>query len=118
MAEFKEVIRQKRRMCKFYKGCVRADHPLCGLSPSNNGKRLTCHDFSQAYPEKTDEIVMNWAKEHPVKTNLDKLMEIFPTLDRRSIEECNCFGFKCPPPPNKCDGCAGFNYWNKEYKGE
>lgn len=67
MAEYAEVIRQMRRMCASYEGCVRTGHPLCGLSFTNNGKRLTCHDFSQAYPEKTDEIVMNWAKEHPTE---------------------------------------------------
>lgn len=59
MAEFKEVVKEAKRMCA--QGCV-------GCSCEGNG--VLCNIVSRFHniefdPEKIEEIVMKWAKDHP-----------------------------------------------------
>lgn len=61
MAEFREVITQKDRMCKYYtNGCSG-----CKLYYNNNKCGLECTDYILNFPNEAEKIIMNWAWEHP-----------------------------------------------------
>lgn len=63
------------------------------------------------------EVVENWAKEHPIKTNADKFKEMFGI---EPIQISSCINFK-----EKCGDCKYYDgsacdadnrFWNAEYK--
>jgi len=63
----KEFIKEKERMCK--KVCCNE----CSLLD------YECNLIdSQLIVKMTVDVVMKWAEENPIVTNLDKLLEIFP----------------------------------------
>lgn len=80
MAEFKEVAKQYARMCTTY------EH--CGNCPINvvRDKAYVCRYWALVVdPEKAEEVILQWAKEHPPVTNRDKFKEVFgfdPIADR------------------------------------
>lgn len=78
-------------------------------------------------PNKTIEIVEQWAKEHPVKTYLSVLLEKFPKTQfnrNKTPNFCphNIFGEKAKF--KECDNCdigsvcLCLKCWNREYKEE
>lgn len=109
MAEFQEVLKQRERMCH-KRMCSN-----CELYAGNNEIREQCHVYMFTHPKETEEAIMKWAKDHPVKTNLDKLIEIFPMFDREGIDPSDCYGFPCPQNGG-CDECEYYNFWLQEYK--
>lgn len=68
--EFLKAMKIIKRMCE---GCNK-----CPLSAENNEENETCHDFMMAYPEKAEEILIKWEKEHPTKTFLMDFLEKHP----------------------------------------
>lgn len=71
MAEYQEVIKQYKRMCEIYKD-------TCDGCPLEKPRGLnTCWRWCFEEPEKAEELVMNWAKEHQPVTNADKFKEVF-----------------------------------------
>ena len=57
MAEFVEVFKATKRMCK---------HSNCAVCPlSENGFECMAERWSEMEPDKFERIVMDWAKEHP-----------------------------------------------------
>lgn len=112
-------LNEKARMtdnCLRYTACVK-----CRLGYSGNGKTLNCIDFESKYPDKAIEIVQKWSNEHPKKTILDKLLEVFPNA--RLYETGTPFGIcprdlgyedyseRCDSDSITCKEC-----WNQEYK--
>lgn len=90
MAEFQEVLRQKKRYCK---------GRLCGKCDLNPSESLFtgCAVFTVANPAKAERIIMKWAAEHPepkLKTMAQVFFEKFPDAPR------NCAG----DAPNACPG--------------
>lgn len=88
MAEFAEVMRQKKRMCDSYKNCKG-----CPISESSDKKRehLLCGDFMYAYPDIAGEIIMKWAAEHPepkYPTWFGWWNENFKGEGRRMLQPC------------------------------
>ena len=72
--EFIEAMKIKKRMCEYYaEGCVN-----CPLTILNNDTEEPCHEFIVLYPEKAEEILTKWAKEHPQKTILQDFLEKYP----------------------------------------
>lgn len=70
MAEFEEVIKQFNRMCN--------GHKWCGDCQINDNRGpFICSRWLTENPTKAEEIIMQWAKEHPPVTNNDKIKEIF-----------------------------------------
>lgn len=70
MAEFKEVMKQFNRMCDAQE--------ICQKCPVNETRGLlTCWRALADKPDKMEEIVMQWAEEHPVKKNYQKFEETF-----------------------------------------
>ena len=70
MAEFQTVMTQAARMCNSNKLCA-----SCCLSRKN--RRVSCRAFMFEHPDEFEEIVLQWAKEHPLVTNGAKFEEIF-----------------------------------------
>lgn len=109
MAEYVEVMKNKKRMCESYQECG-----LCDLSHRNNGFNMICNDMELNHPQETEEIIMGWAKEHLAKTNADKFKEVF------GLEANNT---PCPFSATDfcqedwvCYDCELDGFWNKEYK--
>lgn len=65
------------RMCKFYDDCK-----ICPLGCNNNRKGISCDYIVRAYPDKANEIILKWCKEHPVETRQDKFLEMFPNAQK------------------------------------
>ena len=111
--ELKEYMSIKRRIVKTNSqkkcniGCW-----LCPLSDQKNGMGIGCRELEWRYPEKAEDIVKQWAKEHPQKTYMEDFLEKFP---KAKIGEHNIptacreyiYGGGCPEPAN-CLAC-----WNE-----
>ena len=61
------------RMCKDMKECK--DCPL-GVHKTRTG--MACGNLIREIPDKTNEIILNWCKEHPVETRQDRFLKMFP----------------------------------------
>lgn len=70
MAEFKEFAKQFNRMCDAMPDCDK-----CPVSRIRG--ILTCWRACFEEPEKMEQVVMDWAEKHPVKTNCQKFEEVF-----------------------------------------
>lgn len=70
MAEFQNVVRELQRMCK--NGC--AD---CPIRSAKEGIEPFCSKWMKKYSAETERIIMQWAREHPLKTNGMKFKEVF-----------------------------------------
>ena len=73
MEKEKATIDDYARMCKFYDDCS-----ICPLGGT------TCHLLISENPDKANEIILKWIKEHPIKTRQDKFLEMFPNAKIRS----------------------------------
>lgn len=97
MAEYVEVLKQKERMCKSVDSC--------GECPLNRLSDIECKHYLLANPTEAEEIIMNWAKEHPVKTNADKFKEVFGVKHNNVMDILYQANFR-----KYCE------FWNQEYK--
>lgn len=68
----KATIYDYARMCKFYKNCD--DRALAKTT-------AMCQVFIEEHPDKANEIILNWCKEHPVETRQDRFLKMFPNAD-------------------------------------
>lgn len=113
MAEFAEVMKQKARMCdyNYHKaGCV-----SCPLSGHNNSLSKSCGVLFKDHPKQAEEIIMQWVKEHPIKTNKDKFEEVFGKLNELNMTTAyDCVGIACNG--RNCVTCEDNGFWNREYK--
>lgn len=77
--ELAEYMAMKKRMTEFNRvwGCL-IDCRGCPLFFDNNGRGLECRKFEVLYPEEAEAKLTQWAKEHPVKTLLQDLLEHYP----------------------------------------
>ena len=71
MAEFQEVANEIKRMCNRLK-CSE-----CPLGSKNTLANGICTTWALQNSEKAESIVMQWAAEHPIKTNRMKFEEVF-----------------------------------------
>ena len=110
--EFKDVVKIRNRMCDYYKKC-----DGCPLA----GTQFGCVS-GMAEVENADEyerIIENWAKEHPVVTNVDKYIEVMKNtfgedVDKTVIREScigNFLGIECIKHCSEC-----YKWWDEEYK--
>ena len=68
----KATIYDYARMCKFYKNCND-----CALAKTT----AICQVFIEEHPDKANEIILNWCKEHPVETRQDRFLKMFPNAN-------------------------------------
>lgn len=69
----KATLYDYARMCEGMDDCIH-----CPLCMGNNGTKEICNYFVRAYPDKANEIILNWCKEHPVETRQDRFLKMFP----------------------------------------
>lgn len=117
MAEFVEVMKQRKRMCEHFDGLI--DCQSCPLGKAVYSANLSknmefCRLFVVSHPQEAEEIIMKWVEENPGKSNADKFREVFG-LDIAKNPH-SCLGIKCPDEQITCYGCAYDEFWDKEYK--
>ena len=106
-----DYLKEKARMTNNCDTCRN-----CPLDIEKNEKNLTCVKLEGNDPVKAVEIVEKWAKENPVKTYKDVLLEKFPNTKLYyegypKFCPSSIFNAKQDCPPLDCKDC-----WNREYK--
>lgn len=102
------------KMCKAYKHCRE-----CPFASDNNGTGLVCKEFICTFPDKANEIILNWCKEHPVETRQDRFLKIFPnavTNGEGRISMCPKNldkNYECSFIADECAKCLDY-YWLAE----
>lgn len=103
----KATIFDYARMCRFYDGCNNC--PFCG----------SCTIFMGKHPDKANEIIIKWYKEHPVETRQSKFLEILPKAKTDNDGVLVCCpkwadkDFRCNMCTLQCDECRK-EYWLAE----
>lgn len=106
-----EYLKEKHRMTnKCLINCTQ-----CPLGYRNNKIKVECNRLEQEYTELAIEIVQKWAKEHPIKTILNDLLEKYPN----TVLEVDIPRF-CPSHlgyekynPNFCTASECRKCWNR-----
>ena len=83
MAEFQEVIKERKRMCSCFDSCVH-----CPLWEAHRGEGV-CRNWTFNNPAKAEKIIMRWSAEHPIMTNGKKFEEVFG-FTPATMFEINC----------------------------
>ena len=103
------------RMCKKAESC-----DDCPLGFKNPGESIACVCLANKNPDKANEIILNWCKEHPVETRQDRFLKMFPNaaLLNKILKICPeaidiVSGINCGK--QSCDTCRK-NYWLAEVK--
>lgn len=117
--EEKATIHNFSRVCKTYYGIC----SKCPLTHQNNGISVRCNDVLRSEPDKANEIILNWCKEHPIETRQDRFLKMFPNVLRFknlniiAIKPCTIdknYGNKpCTFTCEECEECIK-NYWLAE----
>lgn len=74
----KATIYDYARMCKV----VKNNCGICPMSIGNNGANEFCAKLVMKQPNKANEIILKWCKEHPIKTRQDELLKMFPNAEK------------------------------------
>lgn len=69
----KATIYDYARLCRTVITCDNC--PMCA---ARNGINLSCDDLLIKNPDKANEIILNWCKEHPVETRQSRFLKMFP----------------------------------------
>ena len=110
----KATIFDYARMCKHFDD----ECQECPVFYKQTETGLSCEEFIRNCPDKANEIILNWCKEHPVETRQDRFLKMFPNaaLVDEDINICpkdidNQYGADC----NKlsCYTCKK-EYWLAE----
>ena len=70
------------RMCSAPKYDTQPECRNCPLSSYNNCLGEPCGKFLRDHPDKANEIILKWCKEHPIKTRQDRFLKMFPNAKR------------------------------------
>lgn len=109
----KATIYDYARMCRTVITCDNC--PMCATL---TGIHLSCDDLLIKNPDKANEIILNWCKEHPVETRQDRFLKMFPNAKVTS----DCLDicpqdidktYTCRFHPDTCDKCKR-KYWLAE----
>lgn len=71
-------FKEHDRMCKYYK--IEWDCGSCPFVTEITDLQGSCLEQCKRYPEKSEAIVEQWAKEHPVRTYKSVFLEMFPNV--------------------------------------
>lgn len=66
------------RMCMAHDVC---DNCALGREQSND---IKCGEYLALEPDKANEIILKWCKEHPVETRQDRFLKMFPKAGTNS----------------------------------
>ena len=59
----------------------------CPLSSKQNGTDSGCSEILYQFPDKANEIILNWCEEHPGETRQSKIQKIIPAIILDTGEE-------------------------------
>lgn len=110
----KATIFDYARMCKNAKTCDN-----CPLGLNINGANIACSYLVREIPDKANEIILNWCKEHHVETRQDRFLKMFPNarIDvDGALSICPQFvtkDFSCQTSEKRCSDCCK-DYWLAE----
>ena len=118
MAEFQEVMKQRRRMCGAQKTCAK-----CPIHTSQYDTDIGCTDFLFSKPDCLEKIVMDWAVKHPepvYPTWVDWWNENFNSDGRRMFTPCSFVSPKELGCSIRHDGCmvAPYKCWHTPIPAE
>lgn len=107
-----DYVKGKQRMCNFYQYCKDCpfDHKITGIG---------CEAAIEEFPEEAIKIVQTWNNEHPMKTRMQQLLELYPraitnmagnilTICPKDLDT----DFKCPKH-SVCIKCQE-DFWKQE----
>ena len=101
---FQEATSIYKRLCEYQhkKDSCRE----CPVSSFKNHTNRVCRDFIIKNSDTAEPILKKWLAEHPVKTNRDKVIEVFGEIQK--------YDDKCK---NHCSTipCKSCNWWKQEY---
>ena len=110
----KQLVRMWDSLRDEHRGEENCVGVICSDCPLYNNK--ACGLF---YAFEALELVENWSKEHPVKTNAEKFREVFGFEPLTTTCPCVISDIQCEDCEyfNYDDGlCYGTSFWNAEYK--
>lgn len=102
----KATIYDYARMCKFYEDCTNC--PIAHTA-------ALCNLDIVEQPDRANEIILKWCKEHPIKTRQSEFLKMFPNARTCNgvIDICPIsFGMECSIGDN-CSECEK-EYWLAE----
>lgn len=108
----KATIYDYARMCKSVKR-------LCSTCPLKrlmlNGDPCSTILYSRA--DEANEIILNWSKEHPIKTRQSEFLKQFPEArisDKGVLEVCpkSIYSYIKCPKNSSCEKCCE-SYWSE-----
>lgn len=114
----KATIYDYSRLCKAQNG-RNGKCPICEKCPLGAGSETNnypCYYLLQRFPDKANEIILNWCKEHPIETRQDRLLKMFPEIKMHNevIDICPIgFGGACSVGNKCCYECKK-EYWLAE----
>ena len=112
----KATIFDYARMCESAQNC-----DDCPLGISHTGWEHSCNYMIRTCPDKANEIILNWCKEHPVETRQDRFLKMFPNAPKMGnglLEICPRrvdTKYKVDGCSRPCDECYK-EYWLAEVK--
>ena len=116
MAEFTTVMKELNRMCESFKACAGG----CPLNEWHGEIGYDdCYQAVKAQPEAAEKVIRQWAKEHSVKTRLQKFKELFPNAPL-----CNGIPRACPvvlgwtAANTDCANSFCCDCWNRPYEDQ
>ena len=112
----KAKIYDYARMCKHFDDNCQE----CPIFYKQTETGLSCEKFIRNCPDKANEIILNWCKEHPVETRQDRFLKMFPNAQKLNtgiLSVCPktldvTLDINCERP---CSWCYK-NYWLAEVK--
>ena len=111
----KATIYDYVRMCKHFDN----DCQECPLFYKQTKTDFRCEAFIRNRPDKVNEIILNWCKEHPVETRQDRFLKMFPNAKMNNHGVVMCCPtlinreFKCDIENVNCPECRK-DYWLAE----
>lgn len=101
---FQETMDIYKRLCEHHR--KRNSCRECPVGSFKNYTGKMCRDFLIENTDKAEPILKEWTAEHPVKTNRDKLIEVFGEIQK--------YDDKCE---NHCSTipCKSCNWWRQKY---
>ena len=110
----KATIYDYSRLCKAQNG-RNGKCPICEKCPLGAGSETNnypCYYLLQRFPDKANEIILKWCKEHPIETRQDRFLKMFPNAKPLLYICPSAMGYKVECP-NDCDKCRR-DYWLAE----
>ena len=98
----KATIFDYARMCKHFDDNCQE----CPVFYKQTETGLSCEEFIRNYPNKANEIILNWCKEHPVETRQDRFLKMFPNTEKLSLGGLDI----CPKSTDKTYDCETFSH--------